>query len=175
MLTCTWTANYRYSFCFLALTRYIVLNSASFTPSHCNTSGLDHSDVELWHFICSSKSGCIIHLFGISKGHNLYLFIWCLRCQCFCVQHEFLQAKCQRTRSCWGRSSLPINSQQAPCDLFCLPLFLWSGRPNLWPDSLLNRPRNNSSSRSVKGCAGAQQGHSDKAIGTKVREKKKTL
>lgn len=108
---------------------------------------------------------------GISKGHNLYLFIWCLRCQCFFVQHEFLRGRCQRSEPCWGWPVPPINSQQAFCELFCLPL-LWSHRPNLWPYDLLNTLQNYSSSRSVKRCAGAQQGLSDKAIGTKARERK---
>lgn len=170
MLTCTLTTNQYYYSCFSVHTRYIVLNISSFSHSHPNTSGVDHSDAELWHFTCTSKSGYIIQLSGISKGHNLYLFIWCLQCQCFFVQHEFLRGRCQRSRPCWGCSAPPINSQQAFCELFCVPL-LWSRRPNLWPYSLLNRLQNYSSSRSVKRCAGAQQGHSDKAIGTKAREK----
>lgn len=46
-------------------------------------------DAELWHFTCTSKSGFAIQLSGISKGHNLYLFVWFLGCQCFCVEHIF--------------------------------------------------------------------------------------
>lgn len=60
----------------------------------------NHSDAELWHFTCTSRFGYVIQLSGISKGHNLYLFIWCFWCQCFCVQHEFSQDRCQRYGPC---------------------------------------------------------------------------
>ena len=84
----------------ILLSRNILLDIFGSSRSQANTSGLDYSDAELWHFTCTSKSGYIIRLSGISKGHNLYLFIWCLRCQCFCVQHEFFQGRCQRSGPC---------------------------------------------------------------------------
>lgn len=62
MLTCTLTTNQYYYSCFSVHTRYIVLNISSFSHSHPNTSGADHSDAEFWHFTCTSKCGYIIQL-----------------------------------------------------------------------------------------------------------------
>lgn len=71
-------------------------------------------DAELWHFTCTSKSGFAIQLSDICKGHNLYLFVWFLGCQCLCVEHNFfffLRGRCQRFESCWVHSAPPINWQ----------------------------------------------------------------
>lgn len=72
-----------------------IVNISSLSHFYPNTLRVDHSHAELWHFACTSKFGYVIQLSGISKGHSFYLFIWCLQCQCFLVQQEFFQGRCQ--------------------------------------------------------------------------------
>lgn len=130
---------------------------------HPNSLGFDHSDAELWHFTCTSNFGYVIQLSGISKGHNLYLFICCLRCQCFCVQHEFFTGQMSEVWALLGlqRSLIGTNNQFSAGPL-------WSFLP-VTPSSFLQ-------AQSMKqvhptDCKiGAKQGLFDEPIGTKARE-----
>lgn len=74
-----------------------------------------------------------------------------------------------------GWSAQPINSLLVLCDLFRLPLSLWSRRPNQWTYALPNRLQSCVSGRSVKRYASAQRGFSDKAIGTKAKRENNIL
>lgn len=120
---------------------------------------LDQSGTKLWHLTCTSKYSYVIQVPGISKGHNLSLFIWCTGCQCFCVQHEFSRGRCQRSGPCKGSRRgwlVPsITSQQVLCDLCCLSRsswFSWAG-----PYGLSNKLQNYCANELVVKCAGAQQ------------------
>lgn len=122
-------------------------------------SGLD---AELWHFTCTSKSGFAIQLSGISKGHNLYLFVWFLGCQSFCVEHFlfFLKGQMSEVRFLLV---LFCTTNQFPggpviCSQFSVPFLFWSHSVNVWPCNLLNGLQNYTPRRSVKRWAATQQG-----------------
>lgn len=85
-------------------------------------------DAELWHFTCTSKSGFAIQLSDICKGHNLYLFVWFLGCQCLCVEHNFFfffffEEQMSEVRVVLG-PFCTTNQLAGPCDVFS-PQFLF--------------------------------------------------
>lgn len=88
-------------------------------------------DAELWHFTCTSKSGFAIQLSDISKGHNLYLFVWFLGCQCFCVEDFFFfffEGQMSEVRVLLGPFCTSNQFAGGPCDVFSLPFLFWSHR-----------------------------------------------
>lgn len=128
---------------------------------HSLISGVD---AELWHFTSTSKSGYAIQLSGISKGHNLYLFIWFLGCRCFCVEHILFEGQMSEVRVLLGSFCTTNQFAGGPRDVFSMPFLFWSHGVNVWPCSLLNRLQNYAPSRSVRRWAATQQGLSDKAM-----------
>lgn len=66
-------------------------------PSYLNNLGFDKSGTKLCILLTLPNIVMLFNCLAFPKGHNLYLFIRCTGCQCFCVQHEFSQGRCQRS------------------------------------------------------------------------------
>lgn len=166
MLTCTLTTNQYYYSCFSVHTRYIVLNISSFSHSHPNTSGVDHSDAELWHLHALPNLGILFNCLAFPKvttftcsfgacDVNVSLFN-----MSFCgadVRGPGLVGAARHRQSILSRPSVNFSACHSfdHTDLICDPAVYSTGcritvPADLWRDVLVH----------------------SKAIGTKAREKK---